>query len=129
MMKRYFTSESVTEGHPDKLCDQISDGVLDAILEQDPQARVACECMAATGMVMIAGEITTTAIIDYQNLVRGIIREVGYNRGKYGFDSDTCAVITSLNTQSPDIAMGVDKSLRPSRVPATVWIPVPVIRA
>ena len=111
MMKRYFTSESVTEGHPDKLCDQISDGVLDAILEQDPQARVACECMAATGMVMIAGEITTTASIDYQNLVRGIIREVGYNRGKYGFDSDTCAVITSLNTQSPDIAMGVDKSL------------------
>ena len=111
MMKRYFTSESVTEGHPDKLCDQISDGVLDAILAQDPQARVACECMAATGMVMIAGEITTTAIIDYQTLVRGIIREVGYDRGKYGFDCDTCAVITSLNTQSPDIAMGVDKSL------------------
>lgn len=110
-MKKYFTSESVTEGHPDKICDKVSDAVLDAILEQDPMSRVACETCTTTGIIMILGEITTKAIVDYQKIIRETVREIGYDRAKYGFDCDTCAVINSIHTQSPDIAMGVDKSL------------------
>jgi S-adenosylmethionine synthetase len=103
-----FTSESVTEGHPDKIADQISDAVLDDVLEQDPNGRVACETLVTTGLVVVAGEITTSAILDYSDIVRAVIREVGYTRAKYGFDADTCAVISSLKRQSPDIALGVD---------------------
>jgi len=103
-----FTSESVTEGHPDKIADQISDAVLDAVLSQDAMGRVACETLVTTGLAMVAGEITTSAVLDYSELVRGVIRDVGYTRAKYGFDADTCAVISSLKRQSPDIAMGVD---------------------
>ncbi|MBE6591991.1 MAG: methionine adenosyltransferase [Ruminococcaceae bacterium] len=108
-MRKFFTSESVTEGHPDKICDQISDGVLDEILRQDPTARVACETACTTGLVVVMGEITTTAVLDVQKIVRETIRGIGYDRAKYGFDCDTCAVINSIHTQSPDIAMGVDK--------------------
>ncbi len=111
MTKRLFTSESVTEGHPDKICDQISDAVLDAIYEKDPQARVACETAVTTGMVMVMGEITTNCYVDIPKVVRNTIREIGYDRAKYGFDCDTCAVITSIDEQSSDIAMGVDKAL------------------
>ena len=111
MKKWLFTSESVTEGHPDKVCDQISDAILDAILEKDPNGRVACETMATTGMVFVAGEITTNCYLDIPKIVRETIEGIGYVRAKYGFDADTCAVITSINEQSPDIAMGVDKSL------------------
>ncbi|MBQ3075366.1 MAG: methionine adenosyltransferase, partial [Clostridia bacterium] len=107
-MKQFFTSESVTEGHPDKICDQISDGVLDAILAQDPTARVACETAVTTGLVLVMGEITTKASIDFQEIARETIREIGYDRAKFGFDCDTCAVISSVHQQSPDIAMGVD---------------------
>ncbi len=107
-MRQFFTSESVTEGHPDKICDQISDAVLDAILEKDPTARVACETAVTTGLVMVMGEITTSADFDVQELVRETIREIGYDRAKFGFDCDTCAVISSIHRQSPDIAMGVD---------------------
>ncbi len=103
-----FTSESVTEGHPDKIADQISDAVLDAVLAQDPSGRVACETLVTTGLVVVAGEITTSAQLDYPNIVREVIRDVGYTRAKYGFDADTCAVISSLKRQSPDIALGVD---------------------
>jgi S-adenosylmethionine synthetase len=103
-----FTSESVTEGHPDKICDQISDAILDAVLAQDPKGRVACETFAATGLLMIGGEITTTAVIDYQKVARETVRQIGYDNAAYGFDCDTCAVISAINTQSPDIAMGVD---------------------
>jgi S-adenosylmethionine synthetase len=107
--RRYlFTSESVTEGHPDKIADQVSDAVLDAVLAQDPMGRVACETLVTTGLVMVAGEITTTALVDYSDLARQVIRDVGYDRAKYGFDSETCAVISSIKRQSPDIAMGVD---------------------
>ena len=107
--RRYlFTSESVTEGHPDKIADQVSDSVLDAVLAQDAMGRVACETLVTTGLVMLAGEITTSAVIDYSDLARQVIRDVGYDRAKYGFDADTCAVISSLKRQSPDIAMGVD---------------------
>ena len=106
-----FTSESVTEGHPDKMCDQISDAILDAILEQDPNARVACETATSTGMVVVTGEITTTAKVDYNKIVRQTIREIGYTRAKYGFDAETCAVLTAINKQSPDIAMGVNRAL------------------
>ena len=106
-----FTSESVTEGHPDKICDRISDAILDEILSQDPMSRVACETFATTGIVTVMGEITTNAKVDYQKVVRDTVREIGYNRAKYGFDSDSCAVISSIHAQSPDIAMGVDKSL------------------
>lgn len=109
MTKWLFTSESVTEGHPDKVCDQISDAILDAILEQDENARVACETMASTGMVMITGEISTSAYVDFQKLVRETVKEIGYTRAKYGFDGDTCGVISSIKEQSPDIAMGVDR--------------------
>ncbi|HEU4874596.1 MAG TPA: S-adenosylmethionine synthetase N-terminal domain-containing protein, partial [Pyrinomonadaceae bacterium] len=103
-----FTSESVTEGHPDKISDQISDAVLDAALAVDPMARVACETLVTTGMVVIAGEITTDAVIDYSRVARDAIREIGYTRAKYGFDCDTCAILSSIDRQSPDIAMGVD---------------------
>ena len=103
-----FTSESVTEGHPDKIADQISDAILDAVLSQDAMGRVACETLVTTGLAMVAGEITTSATLDYSDIVRGVIRDVGYTRAKYGFDADTCAVISSLKRQSPDIAMGVD---------------------
>ena len=111
MAHRLFTSESVTEGHPDKICDQISDAVLDAILEKDPQARVACETTVTTGMVHVMGEISTHCYVDIPHIARQVIREIGYDRAKYGFDCDTCAVLTSIDEQSPDIAMGVDKSL------------------
>ena len=111
-MKRYFfTSESVTEGHPDKICDQISDAILDALLEQDPMSRVACETCTTTGIVMVMGEISTKAYVDIQKIVRDTVREIGYTRGKYGFDADTCGVITTIDEQSSDIAMGVDKAL------------------
>ena len=106
--RHLFTSESVTEGHPDKIADQISDSILDALLAQDPQSRVACETLVTTGIAFIAGEITTRAIIDYQQVVRQTIADVGYTRGKYGFDAETCAVISAIHSQSPDIAMGVD---------------------
>ena len=111
MEKRLFTSESVTEGHPDKICDQISDAVLDALLAQDPMSRVACETAVTTGLVLVMGEITTKAQIDIQTIVRETIREIGYDRAKYGFDCDTCGVIVALDKQSTDIAMGVDKAL------------------
>src|SRR5712671_327985 len=106
--RHLFTSESVTEGHPDKIADQISDSILDAIIAQDSMSRVACETLVTTGIAFIAGEITTRAIIDYQDIVRKTITDVGYTRGKYGFDAETCAVISSIHSQSPDIAMGVD---------------------
>ncbi|WP_373897956.1 methionine adenosyltransferase [Haloimpatiens sp. FM7315] len=110
-MRKLFTSESVTEGHPDKICDQISDGVLDAILEKDPNARVACETATTTGMIMVMGEISTNCYVDIPKVVRETVREIGYTRAKFGFDSDTCSVITSINEQSGDIAMGVNEAL------------------
>ena len=109
-MKRLFTSESVTEGHPDKICDQISDAILDAILTKDPNARVACETLATTGLIMVAGEITTNCYVDIDSIARETVRGIGYDRAKYGFDCDTCAVMTSLKGQSPDIAQGVDSA-------------------
>ena len=111
MNKKLFTSESVTEGHPDKICDQIADAVLDAILEQDPNGRVACETAVTTGMVLVMGEISTNCYVDIPKIARDTIREIGYTRAKYGFDADTCAVLTSIHEQSPDIALGVDKAL------------------
>ncbi len=110
MAKRLFTSESVTEGHPDKICDQISDAVLDAILEKDPSGRVACETAVSTGLVHIMGEITTNCYVDIPKIARGVIRDIGYDRAKYGFDCDTCGVIANIDEQSSDIAMGVDNS-------------------
>ena len=109
MARHLFTSESVTEGHPDKICDQISDAVLDAILEKDPNARVACETTACTGLIHVMGEITTSCYVDIPKVAREVVREIGYDRGKFGFDCDTCGVITSIDEQSGDIAMGVDK--------------------
>ena len=111
MSKRLFTSESVTEGHPDKLCDQISDAVLDAILEKDPTGRVACECTTTTGILYIMGEITTSCYVDIPTVARNVVREIGYTDAAFGFDADSCAVLTSIHEQSADIAMGVDKSL------------------
>ena len=111
MEKLLFTSESVTEGHPDKICDQISDAILDALLEQDPMSRVACETSTTTGLVLVMGEITTKGYVDIQKIVRDTVREIGYDRGKYGFDADNCAVITAIDEQSTDIAMGVNKAL------------------
>ena len=111
MDKRLFTSESVTEGHPDKMCDAISDAILDALMEQDPMSRVACETCTTTGVVMVMGEITTKAYVDIPKIVRETVREIGYTRAKYGFDADTCGVITTIDEQSADIAMGVDKAL------------------
>ena len=118
MGKFLFTSESVTEGHPDKICDQISDAVLDAILENDPQARVACETTVTTGLISIMGEISTHCYVDIPKIARGVVREIGYDRAKYGFDCDTCAVVTTLDEQASDIAMGVDKALE-SKADAT----------
>lgn len=111
MEKILFTSESVTEGHPDKMCDQISDAILDALMEQDPMSRVACETAITTGLVLVMGEITTKAYVDIQKIVRETVREIGYTRGKFGFDADNCGVITAIDEQSADIAMGVDKAL------------------
>ena len=111
MEKRFFTSESVTEGHPDKMCDQISDAILDELLRQDPMSRVACETAVTTGLVLVMGEITTSAYVDIQKVVRETVREIGYDRAKYGFDCDTCGVITAIDEQSADIALGVDKAL------------------
>lgn len=111
MSRSLFTSESVTEGHPDKMCDQISDAILDALLEKDPMSRVACETATTTGVVFVMGEITTNAYVDIEKIVRDTVREIGYDRAKYGFDCETCSVITSIHGQSPDIAMGVDKAL------------------
>lgn len=111
MERRLFTSESVTEGHPDKMCDQISDAILDALMAQDPMSRVACETAATTGLVLVMGEISTKAYVDIQKIVRQTIKEIGYTRGKFGFDADTCGVITAIDEQSSDIAMGVDKAL------------------
>ena len=110
-MKKFFTSESVTEGHPDKICDQISDAILDAILAKDPMARVACETMTSTGLILIAGEITTNCYVDIDEIARETVREIGYDRAKYGFDCDSCSVLTALKGQSPDIAQGVNSSL------------------
>ena len=115
MVRKLFTSESVTEGHPDKLCDQISDAVLDAIMENDPMGRVACEVTATTGLVLVMGEITTNCYVDIPKIVRETIGEIGYTRAKYGFDAETCGVITSINEQSTDIALGVDKALEAKR--------------
>ena len=109
-MNRLFTSESVTEGHPDKLCDQVSDAVLDAIIAEDPRARVACECAVNTGLLLVMGEITTECYVDIQKIARDTIREIGFTRAKFGFDADTCGIITSLEEQSADIALGVDHS-------------------
>ncbi len=109
--KFYFTSESVTEGHPDKICDQISDAVLDAIIKDDPDARVACEVSTTTGLILVMGEITTSTYVDIPSLVRNVVRDIGYTRAKFGFDADTCGVIVSIKEQSPDIALGVDKAL------------------
>ena len=111
MDKRLFTSESVTEGHPDKVCDAISDAILDACMEQDPRSRVACETCCCTGFVLVTGEITTKAQLDIQGIVRKTVDEIGYNRGKIGFDADTCAVMVAIDQQSADIAMGVDCAL------------------
>ncbi|OUN25968.1 methionine adenosyltransferase [Pseudoflavonifractor sp. An85] len=111
MARRFFTSESVTEGHPDKICDQISDAVLDAILTQDPVARVACETTVSTGLIHIMGEITTSCYVDIAKVAREVVRDIGYDRAKYGFDCDTCGVVLNIDEQSPDIAMGVDKAL------------------
>ena len=110
-MKKLFTSESVTEGHPDKMCDQISDAILDAIMEQDPQGRVACESTTTTGYAMVMGEISTKCYIDIPKIVRSVITDIGYDKGEYGFDGNTCAVLTAIDEQSGDIAMGVDKAL------------------
>ena len=110
-MNKFFTSESVTEGHPDKICDQISDAVLDAILAEDPEARVACECACCTGLILIMGEISTNCYVDIQQIARKTVDEIGYNRAKFGFDASTCGVITSINEQSKDIALGVDNSV------------------
>ena len=111
MARHLFTSESVTEGHPDKICDQISDSILDALLENDPHARVACETTVTTGLVLVAGEISTNTYVDIPKLVRKTVKEIGYDRAKYGFDGETCAVITAIDEQSGDIAMGVDEAL------------------
>ena len=111
VQRKLFSSESVTEGHPDKLCDTISDAVLDAMLKEDPGARVACECAATTGMVMVMGEVSTSCYVDIPNLVRQVSSEIGYNRPEYGFDAATLAVITAINGQSADIALGVDHAL------------------
>ncbi len=115
MVKRLFTSESVTEGHPDKICDQISDAILDAILEKDPLARVGCETSVSTGFVLVAGEITTECYVDIPKIVRQTVKDIGYTRAKYGFDGETCAVLTAIDEQSPDIALGVDQALESKR--------------
>ena len=126
--KRYlFTSESVTEGHPDKICDQISDAILDAILEKDQDARVACETAVTTGLVLVMGEISTHCYVDIPKIVRDTVREIGYTRAKFGFDGDTCVVLTAINEQSPDIALGVNHAWEPGTEIMTIhqcWVPV-----
>ena len=129
MSHRFFTSESVTEGHPDKICDQISDAVLDAILAQDPLGRVACETTASTGLIHIMGEISTKCYVDIPKIARQVIREIGYDRAKYGFDCDTCGIITNIDEQSADIAMGVDKSLEARPRGTASWTTAPATRA
>ena len=119
MAKYLFTSESVTEGHPDKICDQISDAVLDSIMEQDPNGRVACETTITTGMVMVMGEISTSCYVDIPKIARQVIRDIGYDRAKFGFDCDTCGIITSIDEQSCDIALGVDKGLEAKNANST----------
>lgn len=116
MEKKLFTSESVTEGHPDKMCDAISDAILDALMEKDPMSRVACETAITTGMVLVMGEITTNAYVDVQRVVRKTIEDIGYNNGDYGFDAKTCAVLTAIDEQSTDIAMGVNKALEAKNI-------------
>ena len=111
MKKVLFTSESVTEGHPDKICDQVSDAILDEILKVDPIARVACETLTTTGIIVVVGEITTSQYVDIQSIVRNVLKEIGYTRAKFGFDASTCSVVTSINEQSRDIALGVDSAL------------------
>ena len=111
MTKKLFTSESVTEGHPDKICDQVSDAILDAIIQQDPEAHVACETTATTGVIHVMGEITTSCYVDIPAIVRQVVKDIGYDDPKCGFDGNTCGVLTSIDTQSPDIAMGVNQSL------------------
>lgn len=123
MDKRLFTSESVTEGHPDKICDAVSDAILDALIEKDPMSRVACETAITTGLVLVMGEITTNAYVDIQKVVRKTIEKIGYNNGDYGFDANTCAVLTAIDEQSPDIAMGVDKALEVKEEGARVEAP------
>lgn len=123
MDKRLFTSESVTEGHPDKICDAVSDAILDALIEKDPMSRVACETAITTGLVLVMGEITTNAYVDIQKVVRKTIEEIGYDNGDYGFDANTCAVLTAIDEQSPDIAMGVDKALEVKEEGARVEAP------
>ena len=123
MEKLLFTSESVTEGHPDKMCDAISDAILDALMEQDPMSRVACETCTTTGLVLVMGEITTKGYVDIQKLVRDTVREIGYDNAEYGFDCNTCGVIVALDEQSRDIALGVDKA-----VTASWRLSVPAIR-
>lgn len=125
VQKRLFTSESVTEGHPDKVCDNIADAVLDAMLRNDPNSRVACECCATTGMVMVMGEVTTNCYIDIPKLVRDVVLEIGYDKPEYGFDGHTLAVISAINGQSPDIAMGVTRALKQNTATPTHMISVP----
>ncbi len=126
--RKLFTSESVTEGHPDKVADQIVDSILDAILENDKMARVACECLVKTGFVLVAGEISTECYVDMPHIVRETLRRIGYTRAKFGFDADTCAVLTAIEDQSPDIALGVDRSLESKEGKCPIPL-VPVTRA
>lgn len=129
MARHLFTSESVTEGHPDKVCDQISDAVLDAIFEKDPNGRVACETCASTGLIHIMGEITTSCYVDIPKIARQVVLDIGYNSSECGFDGNTCAVITNIDEQSGDIALGVDKSYEAKAPARASWTTAPATRA